>query len=118
MPPIFPLTVPGKPFTGGTHMPDDHQMAIQVRKLITSNWLDVSQIRIRVIRGVITLQGHVEKLGGSPEEKEGTEAGMRKLDEELRALKGFRGVAYFLDNWIREPTGAWRYMGKKRESQR
>ncbi|MCX7886227.1 MAG: hypothetical protein N3B01_03075 [Verrucomicrobiae bacterium] len=90
-------------------------MAVQVRKLITSNWLDVSQIRIRVIRGVITLQGHVEKLGAPSEEKEGTEAVMRKLDEELRALKGFRGVAYLLDNWIREPTGTWRYTGKKRQ---
>jgi len=99
-------------------MADDRQMSIQVRKLITSNWLDVSQIRIRVIRGVITLQGHVEKIGANPGEKEGTEAGMRKLDEELRALKGFRGVAYLFDNWIREPTGAWRNISKKREEKR
>ncbi|MBM3858425.1 MAG: hypothetical protein FJ395_02105 [Verrucomicrobia bacterium] len=94
-------------------MADDRQMTIQVRKLITSNWIDVSQIRIRVIRGVITLQGHVEKIGGAPGEKQGTEAGMRKLDDELRSLKGFRGLAYFLDNWIRDPTGAWRCTTKK-----
>jgi len=96
-------------------MADDRQMTILVRKLITSNWLDVSQIRIRVIRSVINLQGHVEKVGGNPDEKEGTEAGMRKLDDELRALKGFRGIAYFLDNWIRNPTGAWRCTSKKRD---
>lgn len=96
-------------------MPDDRQMLILVRKLITSNWIDVSLVRIRVIRGVINLQGHVEKVGGRPDEKEGTEAGMRKLDDELHALKGFRGIAYFFDNWIREPTGAWRCTTRKRD---
>jgi hypothetical protein len=96
-------------------MPDDRQMSILVRKIITSNWLDVSQIRIRVIRGVINLQGHVEKVGGNPDEKEGTEAGMRKLDDELRALKGFRGIAYFFDNWIRDPSGGWRCISKTRD---
>jgi hypothetical protein len=96
-------------------MADDRQMTILVRKTITSNWLDASQIRIRVIRGIVNLQGHVEKVGGNPDEKEGTEAGMRKLDDELRALKGFRGTAYFLDNWIRDPTGGWRCTSKKKE---
>lgn len=96
-------------------MSEDHQMAVLVRKIITSNWLDVSQIRIRVTRGVINLQGRVEKIGGNPDEKEGTEAGMRKLDDELRSLKGFRGVAYFFDNWIRESNGSWRCISHKKE---
>lgn len=99
-------------------MADDRQLTIFVRKLITSNWLDVSQIRIRVTRGVINLQGHVEKVGGSPNERDGTEAGMRKLDDELRTLKGFRGLAYFLDNWIRDPTGGWRCTAKKKDDKR
>ncbi len=96
-------------------MLDDRQMSILVRKLITSNWLDVSQIRIRVIRGVINLQGHIEKVGSNPDEKEGTETGMRKLDDELRSIKGFRGIAYFFDNWIRYPSGGWRCTSKKRD---
>lgn len=93
-------------------------MTIHVRKIITANWIDVSQIRIRVVRGVVNLQGHVEKVGGNPDEREGTEPGMRKLDDELRGLKGFRGIAYFFDNWIREPTGFWRCTSKKKEEKR
>jgi hypothetical protein len=90
-------------------------MAVKVRKIITGNWLDVSQIRIRVTRGVVNLQGHVVTVGGDAQHPEGSEAGMRKLDDELRSLKGFRGVAYLFDNWIRESAGGWRSLSKKRD---
>jgi hypothetical protein len=93
----------------------DTDMAAKARKIITSNWIDVSQVRIRVTRCVINLQGHVQTVGGDPDSREGTEGGMRKMDEELRALRGFRGIAYFFDNWQREPTGGWRCLSKKKE---
>lgn len=96
-------------------MSDDTDMAVKVRKIITGNWLDVSQIRIRVTRGVINLQGHIQTVGGDPDSRDGTEAGMRKLDDELRTLKKFRGAAYFFDNWQREAAGGWRRIGKKRD---
>ena len=90
-------------------------MAVKARKIITGNWLDVSQIRIRVTRCVINLQGHVQTVGGDPTTREGSEAGLRKLDDELRGLKKFRGVAYFFDNWQRDPTGGWRSLNKKKD---
>jgi len=95
-------------------MSNDHQMAVLVRKIVTSNWLDVSQIRIRVTRSVVNLQGHVEKIDAPPDQREGNEATMRRLDEEIRALKGFRGAAYFFDNWLRDPTGGWRCTTRKK----
>jgi hypothetical protein len=63
----------------------------------------------------VNLQGHIASVAGDPATAEGTEAVMRRLDDEIRGLKGFRGVSYLLDNWVREPTGGWRYAGRKRE---
>jgi hypothetical protein len=97
-------------------MSDDAKMTSQVRKIVTANWLDISEIRVRVTRGVVHFQGHVKSISGDPQNPEGTEAGMRKLDEDVRNLKGFRGVAYSFDNWLRDTTGGWRQLGKKKDS--
>ena len=96
-------------------MSQDTDMTIKVRKIVTGNWIDVSQVRIRVTRCVVNFQGHIASVAGDPATAEGTEAGMRRLDDEIRNLKGFRGAAYLLDNWMRESSGGWRYVGKKKE---
>lgn len=92
-------------------MSQDTDMTSRVRKIVTGNWVDLSQVRIRVTRGVVNLQGHITSVAGG----EGSEAGMRRIDGEIRALKGFRGVSYLLDNWVHEANGGWRYLGKKKE---
>jgi hypothetical protein len=94
----------------------DAQLNSRVRKLIVANWLDISLIRSRVARGVIHLQGHVQKLGEGAHERRQVEQSLRKLDDDLRALPGFRGAAYLFDNWARESTGAWRYLGREKEA--
>lgn len=97
---------------------NDKEMTIRVRKIVTTLWLDASQMRIRVTRNVVNFQGHVVKLNAPPREADGKETDLRRLDDEIRSLKGFRGVAYFFDNWQREANGAWRYIGKKKSDDR
>jgi hypothetical protein len=92
---------------------DDPKLNAATRKLVVSLWFDIALIRVRVTRGVIHLSGHIQKAGGGESDPRQTEASLRKLDEELRAQPGFRGVAFLFDNWNREPTGGWRYIGPK-----
>ena len=99
-------------------MSDDTIMTATARKVLTANWFDVSQVRIKCVRGVVNMQGHIEKMSGAQVTPLQIEASLRKMDDSLRALKGFRGAAYFLDNWTRDPTGAWRFSGTKREMER
>ncbi len=94
-------------------MADDVKMTSMARKLIVRNWLDISRLRVRVTRGVIFVSGRIYKLTGGPSEREGDEAGLRKLDEDLHSVPGVRGVAYQLENWTREASGAWRKLGQK-----
>ena len=99
-------------------MSDDTVMTASARKALTANWFDISLVRVKCVRGVVNLQGHIEKMSGEQATPQQIEASLRRMDDSLRALKGFRGAAYFLDNWSREPTGAWRFSGTKREWER
>jgi hypothetical protein len=99
-------------------MPDDVKLNAKVRKLVIANWLDISQIRTRVTRGVISFQGHVQRLGEDPRAPESNEPFLCKLDEQIRMLPGFRGAHYAFDNWRRAPTGAWLFTGRKPRSSR
>ena len=93
-------------------------MTATARKLLVGNWFDISLVRIRVTRGVINLQGHAQKTSEGTLDLRQVEASLRKLDDELRSMAGFRGVAYFFDNWIREPTGSWRYIGPREKGKK
>ena len=95
-------------------MADDVKITSMARKVIVKNWFDISRVRIRVTRSVIRVQGHFSKLTGSPDEREGDQAGLRKLDEDLLAISGVRGVAYQIDNWVHESSGSWRKLGSKK----
>jgi hypothetical protein len=95
-------------------MADDVKITSMARKVIVKNWFDVSRVRVRVVRSVIRIQGYFFKLTGSPEEREGDQASLRKLDEDLRAIAGVRGIAYQVDNWIHESSGSWRKLGGKK----
>ena len=83
------------------------------RKIVVKNWIDISRLRIRTVRGVIQVQGRIAKLTGSADEREGDESGMRKLDEDLHAISGVRGVNYQLENWICVSAGTWRRLKVK-----
>jgi len=94
---------------------DDTKLTAAARKIIIGNWFDISLVRVKAIRGVVHLQGHMAKTSGGSADLKQVEAALRKMDDGLRSLKGFRGVAYLFDNWIREATGGWRFTGSRAE---
>ena len=95
-------------------MADDVKTTSMARKVIVKNWFDVSRLRVRVVRSVIRIQGYFFKLNGSVEDREGDQASLRKLDDDLRNIAGIRGIAYQIENWTRETSGSWRKLGRKK----
>ncbi len=93
------------------------EIVAQARRIITANWFDISQIRLRVGHGVVHLQGHIQKLGGAAGDHRDMENSLRKLDDDLRTLPGWRGCAYLFDNWQQEATGGWRHIGHEKDGQ-
>lgn len=94
-------------------MSEDVKINSLARKIIVKNWLDVSRLRVRTVRGVIHVQGRIYKIAGPPNEREGSESSMIKLDEELHGIARARGVTYQLENWVCASAGSWRKIGVK-----
>ena len=99
-------------------MPSDVQLSARARKIAIACRLDVSRVRIRVARGALHLQGTVSRMGEDAKNPEENSSYLEKLDDQLRALPGSRGVHYAFDNWRREPTGIWRFTGRKSKGAR
>jgi hypothetical protein len=92
---------------------DDVQINSRVRRAVSANWFDITLLRIRTTRGVISIQGRIHKLSEKKDERDGDPSSLKKLHDDLRALRGVRGVNYHLDNWRREPSGNWHCTERK-----
>ncbi len=94
---------------------EDKELTAKLRRVIVSNWFEVSLMRIRVVRGLVILGGKVNKVGEGAEKPRVISATLRKLDGELRTLRGVRGVNYDFENWVQLPSGAWRLRGLEQD---
>ena len=98
-------------------MSDDVMMTAAARKILISSRFDVTQVRIKSVRGVITMQGRFEKMAGEKVTMDQMLGTLKRMDDSLRSLKGFRGAAFMLDNWARESTGTWTFKGSRSEKE-
>ena len=87
---------------------EDKEFTAKLRRVIVSHWLEVSLMRVRVVRGLVLLGGKIQKVGEGADKLKVIAATLRKLDNELRTLRGVRGVTYDFENWVQLPSGAWR----------
>ena len=96
---------------------DDKDLISKIRRVIVSNWFEVSVMRTRVIRGLVLLSGKVNKQGEGAEKPKVIAGSLRKLDGELRAVRGVRSVSYDFENWVQLPSGAWRIRGQEEDEE-
>jgi hypothetical protein len=53
------------------------------------------------------------RVGEDPKNPDSNVPFLETLDDQLRRLPDLRGIHYVFDNWRREPSGCWRYTGRK-----
>lgn len=94
-------------------MSEDVKLCSKSRKLVVACGFDISRVRVRATRCVIHLQGTVARIGEDPNNPDSNIPFLEKLEDQLRRLPGQRGIHYAFDNWRREPSGYWRYTGRK-----
>jgi hypothetical protein len=94
-------------------MSDDVKLCAKARKVVVGSGFDISRMRLRATRCVIHLQGTVLRVGEDPKNPDSNVPFLETLDDQLRRLPDLRGIHYVFDNWRREPSGCWRYTGRK-----
>lgn len=68
-------------------------------------WVDITQINIRVTRGIVYLSGHLVRMTASHSEFD--PQNLRELDSRLRRIREAQDVKYRLSNWQRNLHGDW-----------
>jgi hypothetical protein len=84
---------------------EDKLINVAVRRLLTSLWVDITQVQVRTTAGVIYLSGHLQRMTASHQDFSDTV--LREMDIRLRKISGVRDVKYQLDNWERKLTALW-----------
>jgi hypothetical protein len=88
----------------------DYRINAEVRRLLTSRWVDVSRLQIGTTNGVVYLMGHLDSVIGDPERDEiASERPMRLamlVEKELRRMPMVRDVVFKLEN-VRKRSGKW-----------
>ena len=73
--------------------------------MLTTMWVDITSVSIRVTRGVVYLTGYLERMTVS--HNDFNDSTLRELDTRLRAIPQTRDVKYQLQNWQRNLRGEW-----------
>ena len=102
----------------------DYRVTAEVRRHLTSRWIDVSLLQVGTTNGVVYLIGSFEptcedalQRAGEAPEKDPIARLVRLvtlIDKELRRIRGVRDVSFNLKN-IRRKGGVWRALGAKGE---
>jgi hypothetical protein len=87
---------------------EDVKTNAKVRRVFAQNWIDVTHISHRTVRGHVHVAGRIITVGGS--DPDGTPALMQRLHDSLLAVSGVEDVEYNLDNWMFDGVG-WKLVG-------
>jgi len=101
---------------GGAVSAQDYRVNAEVRRLLVSRWVDVSQLQIGTTNGVVYLLGRLDTTMEDPakrDEMRGRGSSDRTvslvvaLEKDLRRMRDVRDVVMKLDNAIKR-GGRWR----------
>jgi hypothetical protein len=84
---------------------DDKAINAAARRVLTSLWVDITQVLVSTTRGNVRISGHLERMTAS--QSEFHEAALTEMDRRVRAVSGVRSVQYALDNWQQTMQGRW-----------
>lgn len=84
---------------------EDKLTNVAVRRILTSCWVDITQVTVRTTGGVVYLIGTIKRMTASHQDL--SESVLREMDLRIRKLGGVRDVKYQLDNWERKLTALW-----------
>ena len=84
---------------------EDNQIKTNIRHVLTSGWVDITKVLVRVTGGIAYLSGTLQRM--TQEHQELLPSQLKRLDLSIRSLRGVRGVYYNFDNWKYSVYGTW-----------
>jgi len=84
---------------------EDNQIQVTIRRLLTSFWVDLTAVNIRVTSGNVYLSGTLRRM--THDHREMLPGQLKRLDLSIRSLRDVRAVYYNFDNLSYSVYGTW-----------
>ena len=84
---------------------EDNQIQVTIRRLLTSFWVDLTAVNIRVTNGNVYLSGTLRRM--THDHREMLPGQLKRLDLSIRSLRDVRAVYYNFDNLTYSVFGTW-----------
>lgn len=81
-----------------------------VRRILVRHWLDLGQLAVRCVNGVIYIRGRLQRLPGFADGL--TAAGVGGITTEIGGARGVRRTQFDIANWV-FVNGAWQSLEEK-----
>lgn len=89
---------------------DDFRINAAVHNTLVRLWIDANRLKFGTANGVVYLRGSLARMTFAGRGKNDAEKDMtfvvRRLDSELKAIRGVKEIAYDLDN-VTHLSGRW-----------
>ena len=85
---------------------EDNQIKTNIRHVLTSAWVDITKVLVRVTGGSAYLSGTLQRM--TQEHQELLPSQLKRLDLSIRSLRTVKAVYYNFDNWECSVYGVWR----------
>ena len=88
---------------------EDNQIQVTIRRLLTSCWVDITAVNIRVTAGNVYLSGTLRRM--TQDHRDMLPGQLKRLDLSIRSLRDVRAVYYNFDNLAYSVYGTWQPVG-------
>ena len=84
---------------------EDNQIQVAIRRILTSCWVDITAVNIRVTHGNVYLAGTLQRM--TKDNREMLPGQLKRLDMSIRSLRDVRAVYYNFENLSYSVFGTW-----------
>ncbi|MBK8980604.1 MAG: hypothetical protein IPM29_32270 [Planctomycetes bacterium] len=80
-----------------------YEIQAAIRRVLTRHWIDLDRVRFGAFRGVVRVSG--ELRAAVPSAPDPSASLLDVLRSEILRIRDVKGVAFDLDNWVRDGEG-------------
>ena len=84
---------------------EDNQIQVAIRRILTSCWVDITAVNIRVTHGNVYLSGTLRRM--TKDNRDMLPGQLNRLDLSIRSLRDVRAVYYNFENLSYSVYGTW-----------
>lgn len=93
----------------------DLELRCGIRNVLTRHWIDLTKTNFFVRRGHVHMSGEISVVGAQRPREDTVEA-LKAFESDVRRLQEVKSVSFEFTNCVRDESGAWTCLDKKKSA--